>query len=70
MYQVAEVLMVCENCVVICMDLSCVDPGLCFLWMPNVHLKFEKLKGMYALSSKRYELGEKTIFKMLMLVKL
>ena len=55
---VTEVLMVCENCVVICMHLLCVDPGLCFLWMPNVHIKFEKLKGEYALSSKRYELGE------------
>ena len=26
--------------------------------MPNVHFKLEKLKGKYALSSKRYELGE------------
>jgi hypothetical protein len=27
--------------------------------MPNMHFTFEKLKGEYALSSKRYELGEK-----------
>jgi hypothetical protein len=38
--------------------LWCVDPALCFLWMPNVHFKFEKLKGEYTISSKRYELEE------------
>ena len=45
---VTEVLIVCENCVVICMHLWCLDPGSCFLWMPNVHFKFAKLKGEYA----------------------
>ncbi len=29
--------------------------------MPNVHFKFEKLKGKYALVSKKYELGEKNL---------
>ena len=58
MCYVVEVLMVGKNCVDICMHLWCVNPGLCFLWMPNVHFKFEKLKGKYALSPKRYELGE------------
>ena len=60
---VTEVLMVYENGVVICMHLWCVDTALFFLWMPNVHFKFEKLKGKYALSSKRYELGEKISFR-------
>ena len=54
---VTEVLMVCDKCVVICMHLRCVDPGLRFLWMPKVNFKFEKLKGEYALSSKSDELS-------------
>jgi hypothetical protein len=57
MCYVMDVLMVCENRVVICMHLWCVDPSVCFLWMPNMHFKFEKPKGEYAHCSKRYELG-------------
>ena len=61
MCQVPKVLLVCENCVVICMMfVVCTPAVLCFLWMPNVHFKFEKQKGEYALSSIGQELGENT----------
>ena len=58
---VAEVLMVCAYGVVVCMHLWCVDPPWLMFPMDayNVHFKIEKDKGKYALSSKRYELGEK-----------